>query len=277
VFGSSDDAEQSEADNESDLDFGLDDDLSADSSTDSAEPFAFDTTVTQVEDADDSAIDDSLEDLAAELPDSDAADGEFELDLDLETEDAVDNDLGALADEIADDAAADFDQPGVDTGQFSTNVDIAPLDDAVADTALAAESEVEDFELDLDIADDSTRELADLEADVDSLGDDLGLDLPDDADELERVVAATDDDQLLDEIERSLDELETDGLLSSELSDDGDFSFDDDADTSATKLDLARAYIDMGDDDGAREILGEVITEGDTNQQGEASELLDKL
>ena len=33
----------------------------------------------------------------------------------------------------------------------------------------------------------------------------------------------------------------------------------------------------MGDDDGAREILGEVISEGDSSQQGEANELLNKL
>ncbi len=269
VFGNSDDTDKSESAAEADAESLLQDDvLSADStsdaSSDSAEPFAFDTTVTQL-DAEDASIDSSLEELAAELPDNkDASDGDFELDLGLDTEDAADSDLGALADEIADDAAADFDQPGVDTDQFATNVEIAS-----ADTA-------DDFELDLEVDTGETRELADLEADVDSLDSGLGLDLTDDADELQRVVAE-DDDQLLDEIERSLDELETDGLLSPELSDDGDFSFDDDADTSATKLDLARAYIDMGDDDGAREILGEVISEGDTNQKGEANELLDKL
>ena len=111
----------------------------------------------------------------------------------------------------------------------------------------------------------------------DTLGGNLGLELPDETHELERVVSEADDDQLLDEIERSLDELEADGLLTPDLDEDAQFSFDDDADTSATKLDLARAYIDMGDDDGAREILGEVISEGDSNQQGEANELLGKL
>ena len=109
------------------------------------------------------------------------------------------------------------------------------------------------------------------------MGGDLGIDFPDETTELARVVAETDDDELLDEIERSLDELEADGLLTPELDEDAQFSFDDDADTSATKLDLARAYIDMGDDDGAREILGEVISEGDSSQQGEANELLSKL
>lgn len=41
-----------------------------------------------------------------------------------------------------------------------------------------------------------------------------------------------------------------------------------------TKLDLARAYIDMGDEEGARPVLDEVANEGDLQQQAEARELL---
>lgn len=44
-----------------------------------------------------------------------------------------------------------------------------------------------------------------------------------------------------------------------------------------TKFDLAKAYQEMGDKDGAREILQEVIKEGDEQQQKEATELLAKL
>jgi pilus assembly protein FimV len=44
-----------------------------------------------------------------------------------------------------------------------------------------------------------------------------------------------------------------------------------------TKLDLARAYIDMGDPDGARSILNEVLEEGDPGQRQEARQLLDEL
>jgi pilus assembly protein FimV len=44
-----------------------------------------------------------------------------------------------------------------------------------------------------------------------------------------------------------------------------------------TKLDLARAYIDMGDPDGARSILGEVVEEGDDGQRQEAQKLIDEL
>jgi pilus assembly protein FimV len=44
-----------------------------------------------------------------------------------------------------------------------------------------------------------------------------------------------------------------------------------------TKLDLARAYIDMGDPDGAKSILEEVIEEGDDAQKKEARQLIDGL
>jgi FimV-like protein len=44
-----------------------------------------------------------------------------------------------------------------------------------------------------------------------------------------------------------------------------------------TKLDLARAYIDMGDPEGARSILEEVLDEGDPAQRREAQSLIDVL
>jgi pilus assembly protein FimV len=55
------------------------------------------------------------------------------------------------------------------------------------------------------------------------------------------------------------------------------FDFLNEEDAATTKLDLARAYIDMGDTDGAREILGEVLQEGSNEQQQVANELLAKL
>jgi pilus assembly protein FimV len=45
----------------------------------------------------------------------------------------------------------------------------------------------------------------------------------------------------------------------------------------ATKLDLAKAYEEMGDKDGARELLNEVVREGDAAQQGQAKQMLGKL
>ncbi|HET6654966.1 MAG TPA: FimV/HubP family polar landmark protein [Gammaproteobacteria bacterium] len=62
--------------------------------------------------------------------------------------------------------------------------------------------------------------------------------------------------------------------------DDNDSAFDDDEnglDEMDTKLDLARAYLDMGDPEGARSILEEVIEEGAPDHQERARSLLDKV
>jgi pilus assembly protein FimV len=49
------------------------------------------------------------------------------------------------------------------------------------------------------------------------------------------------------------------------------------SDGLSTKLDLARAYMDMGDDDGARQILEEVAAEGSAELQEEARALLERI
>lgn len=54
----------------------------------------------------------------------------------------------------------------------------------------------------------------------------------------------------------------------------GDF---DEIDEAETKLDLAHAYIDMGDPEGARGILEEVLNEGSEEQQHRAQSLIDRL
>ena len=62
-------------------------------------------------------------------------------------------------------------------------------------------------------------------------------------------------------------------------SEDGDDEFDflEGTDEAGTKLDLARAYVEMGDADGARDILEEVAREGSEQQQQEAQRLLSEL
>lgn len=50
-----------------------------------------------------------------------------------------------------------------------------------------------------------------------------------------------------------------------------------DSNALSTKLDLARAYLDMGDDDGARQILDEVVAEGTEDLKAEARGLLDRI
>lgn len=50
-----------------------------------------------------------------------------------------------------------------------------------------------------------------------------------------------------------------------------------DSDEIGTKLDLARAYIDMGDPEGARSILSEVLEEGNDQQRNEAQMLQQQI
>lgn len=95
--------------------------------------------------------------------------------------------------------------------------------------------------------------------DVEPAGEAVGDDEVDDFDDLAFIST---DESLQDEID---DE------------DDEDFAFLSDSDEAATKLDLARAYIDMGDVDGAREILNEVLQEGTETQRRDAEVLLDRL
>jgi pilus assembly protein FimV len=63
----------------------------------------------------------------------------------------------------------------------------------------------------------------------------------------------------------------------SDLGDDDDFGFLAGTDEAATKLDLAQAYVEMGDIDGACDILTEVELEGTAEQKAEAKELLKNL
>jgi len=58
---------------------------------------------------------------------------------------------------------------------------------------------------------------------------------------------------------------------------DSDLDFLSDTDEAATKLDLARAYFEMGDRAGAKEILDEVVKEGTEEQANDAKALLEKL
>ncbi|WP_263260941.1 FimV/HubP family polar landmark protein [Pseudomonas sp. RIT-PI-S] len=84
----------------------------------------------------------------------------------------------------------------------------------------------------------------------------------------------------LDQLSRSLSQASANNSLHSangmgEALDEFDFLADSDEVT--TKLDLARAYIEMADADGARDILDEVLKEGTMAQQKEARKMLAAL
>jgi len=69
-----------------------------------------------------------------------------------------------------------------------------------------------------------------------------------------------------------LDEVGSSDLLSSQWQMDSGLW-----DENATKLDLARAYVEMGDSDSAKGILEEVVDEGNDEQRGEAAQILRAL
>lgn len=67
------------------------------------------------------------------------------------------------------------------------------------------------------------------------------------------------------------------GSVSLDLPDSGGSTEPAPSDDVATKLDLARAYQEMGDKDGAKELLKEVMAEGSSAQKAEAQNLLTGL
>ena len=69
-------------------------------------------------------------------------------------------------------------------------------------------------------------------------------------------------------------ELDSAAETEAELEGDGQLA---DLDEVSTKLDLARAYIDMGDPDGAKNILDEVMDEGNDEQKDEARDIMTQM
>jgi pilus assembly protein FimV len=108
---------------------------------------------------------------------------------------------------------------------------------------------------------------------------DFDLSLADEMDAPDAFAAELDDvNSELDRLSQSLSEptFTVDDALAT-VDDEQEFDFLSGTDEVATKLDLAQAYIDMGDNDGARDILNEVVTEGDDGQKSEAKEMLARL
>jgi pilus assembly protein FimV len=130
--------------------------------------------------------------------------------------------------------------------------------------AAMSKSPVRDGEVDFDMDIDGMEETDSvINESGDTAGDDIGLDYDTGA-----KVAGNASEHLdfnLDEL--TLDQEEddlTEGLLQ-------------ESDEIGTKLDLARAYMDMGDPDGARGILEEVIEEGNDEQKTEAENLIARI
>lgn len=192
----------------------------------------------------------------------------------------------------------DFDLP-------STEDIFGEKDESDFTAELNDEAEEVDFDLTEATEDSIDDEFSLDETDNDEEEFDVSLDLPDDTDEeqqenletfdsidddelsLDDEPSLPDEDNTLDGLDAEVD-LDKDVDLDSDIDlNDDDFSFDDEDFTDAddedsgdeisTKLDLARAYIDMGDSEGAQEILSEVLSEGTDDQKEQAQSLLDKV
>lgn len=143
-------------------------------------------------------------------------------------------------------------------------------DDELADLSL--EEDDSDLSLDnLSLEDDEPASRAESDSGVDDL-DDLSLELDDAEEEASPTPEYDPEPQTA-----STPSAEASEVSDDMLGDDDDFDFLGETDENATKLDLARAYIDMGDAEGARDILNEVLSEGSDEQQGEAKELLTRV
>lgn len=114
-------------------------------------------------------------------------------------------------------------------------------------------------------------------------GADMDLDLDDLTAQLQAGVSGDTVEQMRDDItvEQPRPRLEDDDTMQTQSLSSEDLGEDlQEARTMTevgTKLDLARAYVDMGDPAGARSILEEVLDEGDQGQRQQAQQLLDSL
>jgi pilus assembly protein FimV len=267
------------------------DDIVADDSADMAEldsllldeldsDFSLDEDqVAEAEDDIELSLDGLDEDLSLSLDDE-------EVELSLVLDDSADNELSeAILPEGLDDldiemSDADIELisglddsalPNLDDEELPELDDLSLMADLEADSTEQGAADLSDFDAadDFDLSD--TLEMSD---DLD-LSDDLNLgDLDLSAlDESPSDVAGADLDDLSVDEDLIVDLVDEEQEANDQVTE----SVAVDEDEVATKLDLARAYIDMGDDDGARDILEEVAQEGDDSQRVEAEELLARI
>ena len=149
-----------------------------------------------------------------------------------------------------------------------------------ADDLELADDLIDDLDLDLDLDGESLTE----DVAVDTAKDMLKLD-GEDALELDEDFSFSLDEADLDEdldLLADKDSPEDDTLKLDDLDDDSfnldldgeDFNLDDDI---GTKLNLARAYIDMDDEEAARKTLQEIIVGGSDTEIEEAKALLEQI
>lgn len=164
-------------------------------------------------------------------------------------------DFTAISEELAsenDNSSIDF--PGFDDAGTAAN-------EALKEDQIGADVAALDDALSMDELDGLTDSVDDLTLDLDQLSGDLELDsaelLSSDLSDLDIPDLSADNDLLLDSS--------------------GAMGNDDDGNEMDTMMDLAKAYIDMGDKDSASSALGEIVKSGSPEQVTEAETLLRKM
>ena len=176
---------------------------------------------------------------------------DFNLDFGSSTTPPSTDDVGITTPEEASlTEGPDFSGINFDIGEASTDAE----ETADADIEMASDSSIDEVSFESEPAAD--------EADAVSLDSEMVMEGEDDLDAAEAAP-----------IEMELGADETAGL--DEQASSGDEGQEGQAnwDENATKLDLAKAYIDMGDTEGARSILDEVRTQGSPEQKQQADAL----
>ena len=274
-------AEEAEAIEEDDdaLSFDLPDDL--DLSTD-VENLEEDASLIELDDTVEAPDLDKLpemddDDIVLEV-DSEEAESDFnntdeinlaDISLDEEVEEAADGTSQTMvmdADELAAEKQEADDIEGTQHLDAALDLDMSDMTSADLQTGGFTPSDIEAFSVEEDDGDDITEfRPADMtgefeipvESDAqDEVDTDAGI-------EKTGTFAPGDFDDDMDALD-GMDDIE-------------DLMLPDDVDEVGTKLDLAKAFIDMGDAEGARSSLEEVLAEGTEEQKAEATGLLQQI
>jgi pilus assembly protein FimV len=157
------------------------------------------------------------------------------------------------------------------------NFDMENEPAAEAEQGIEAAADEEGLEFDIDLSFDAADEekpdsvdFTPLEADAaqpETTGSELNINM----DSIEPDTVPNDS-----AMEFDMEDLDMDSEAAQAAEPEGDGELAD-LDEVSTKLDLARAYIDMGDPDGAKSILDEVMEEGNGEQQDEARGIMEQM
>jgi len=162
---------------------------------------------------------------------------------------------------------------------------------------LNEESDLEEFVTDIPTMEpEDIDALTDSDDDMNSEEESFVSNLLDDSEQTDvdesAIFSGTPNDSLASSIEETLaeaqstdDEIEVPAFGEAEAAEDKEVSddeeefdfFDASGDEVATKLDLARAYMDMGDEEGARVILEDVVESGNEKQIAEAQNMMERM